>query len=58
MVVDLFEVLLDPFERTPATADVDNDPVTEAEIRDIEASREWFRNHDGIPLSKWSKNWG
>jgi len=39
-VVGLLEVLLDPLDRALATAEIDDEPVTEAEMRDIEASRE------------------
>ncbi len=49
-VVGLLEVLLDPFERALATAEIDDEPVTEEELRDIEASREWFKHNQGIPL--------
>ena len=51
-VVGLLEVLLDPFDRALATAEVDDEPVTEAERRDIESTREWFQNHDGTPFDQ------
>jgi len=38
-VAGLLEVLLDPFDRALATAEIDDEPVTEEERRDIEASR-------------------
>lgn len=44
--------MLDPFERMLATAEVDDEPVTEEERRDIEASREWFRHNQGIPFEQ------
>ena len=50
VVVGLLEVLLDPFDRALATAGIDDEPVTEDEKRDIEASREWFKHNEGIPF--------
>ena len=52
VVVGLLEVLLDPFDRALATAEIDDEPVTEEELRDIEASREWFKHNDGIPFEQ------
>jgi hypothetical protein len=51
-VVSLLEVLLDPFELALATAEVDEEPLTEEERRDIEASREWFKHNEGIPFEQ------
>ena len=51
-VVGLLEVLLDPLDRALAIAEIDDEPVTEAELRDIEASREWFKHNEGIPFEK------
>ena len=51
-VVGLLEVLLDPFDRALATAEIDDEPVTEEERGDIEASREWFKHHQGIPFEQ------
>lgn len=51
-VVGLLEVLLDPFDRALATAEIDDEPVTEEDIRDIEASREWFKHNEGIPFEQ------
>ena len=52
VVVGLLEVLLDPFDRALSTAEVDDEPVTEEEMRDIEASREWFKHNKGIPFEQ------
>ena len=57
-VVGLLEVLLDPLDRALAAAEVDDEPVTEAERRDIEASREWFIHNEGIPFEQVVANLG
>ena len=49
-VVGLLELLLDPLDRALAAADLDDEPVTEIERRDIEVSREWFKHNEGIPF--------
>lgn len=49
-VVGLLEVMLDPFDRAVATAEIDDEPVSEEESRDIEASREWFKHNQGTPF--------
>ena len=41
-------MLLDPVSRSMATAPMDDEPITEDEIRAIEASKEWFRHNQGI----------
>lgn len=51
-VVGLLEVLLDPLDRALAAAGMDDEPVTEKERRDIEASREWFIHNEGIPFEQ------
>ncbi len=51
-VVGLLEVLLDPLDLALATAEIDDEPVTEEERRDIEASREWFKHNEGIPFEE------
>jgi len=51
-VVGLLEVLLDPFDRALATAEIDDEPVTGEDLRDIEASREWFKHNQGIPFEQ------
>lgn len=51
-VVGLLEVMLDPFDRALAIAEIDDEPVTEEERRDIEASREWFKHNQGTPFEQ------
>lgn len=51
-VVGLLEVMQDPFDRALATAEIDDEPVTEQERRDIEASREWFKHNPGTPFEQ------
>ena len=51
-VVGLLEVLLDPLDRALAVAEVDDEPVTEEERRDIEAAHEWFEHNEGIPFEQ------
>ena len=51
-VVGLLEVMLDPLDRALATAEIDDEPVTEQERRDIEASREWFEHNQGTPFEQ------
>ena len=41
-------LLLDPVSRSLATAPLDDEPLTEEEIRATEVSREWFRHNQGI----------
>ena len=57
-VVGLLEVLLDPLDRALAAAGMDDEPVTEKERRDIEASREWFKHNEGIPFEQVVANLG
>jgi broad specificity phosphatase PhoE len=51
-IVGLLEVMLDPFDRALAAAEIDDEPVTEEERRDIEASREWFQQNEGTPFEE------
>ncbi len=44
--------MLDPFDRALATAEIDDEPVTEEELREIEASREWFKHNQGTPFEQ------
>ena len=48
----LLESMLDPFDRALATAEFDDEFVTEEERRDIEASIEWFKHNEGIPFEQ------
>lgn len=51
-IVGLLEVMLDPFDRALATAEIDDEPVTEEERRDIEAARQWFEHNQGTPFEQ------
>lgn len=51
-VVGLLEILLDPLHRALAAAEIDDEPVTEEDMRDIEASREWFKHNKGVPFEQ------
>jgi hypothetical protein len=48
-VVGLLEAILDPVSRSLANAPLDDEPVSEEEIRAVEASREWLKTHAPIP---------
>ena len=47
-VVHLLEVMIDPVARSLANAPVDDEPISEEEMRAVEASREWLKNHETI----------
>lgn len=49
-VVRLLEVLTEPPAATIGNAPIDDEPVYEEEERAVAASKEWFRNNEGIPL--------
>lgn len=51
-VISLLEVLLDPLDRAISAAEVDDEPVSEAERVDIAKSREWFEQHAGTRLEQ------
>ncbi len=51
-VVGLLEVMLDPLDLVLAAAEIDDEPVSEEERRDIEVSREWFKHNKGIPFEQ------
>lgn len=56
-VVRLLEVLTDPV--TPLSeAPIDDEPESEEEARAVAASKEWFRNHNGIPLEEVAADLG
>ena len=48
-VVGMLEALLDPVSRAIANAPVDDEPVTAAEEKALEESREWLKHNEGIP---------
>ena len=51
-VVGLLEVMLDPLDLVLAAAEIDDEPVSEEERREIEVSREWFKQNKGIPFEQ------
>ncbi len=51
-VVGLLELMLDPLDRALAGAEIDDEPLTDEEKRDIEASREWFKHNQGIAFEQ------
>jgi hypothetical protein len=51
-IAGLLEVLVHPLDRALAAAEIDDEPLTEEERCDIEASREWFKHNEGIPFEK------
>jgi len=48
-VVRLLEVIADPLARSLANAPVEDEPISEEEVRAVEASKEWLRDHAPIP---------
>jgi len=48
-VVGLLEAILDPVSRSLANAPLDDEPISEEEIRAVKASREWLKTHAPIP---------
>jgi hypothetical protein len=48
----LLELLLHSLDRALAAAEIDDEPLSEEERRDIEASREWFKHNEGIPFER------
>jgi hypothetical protein len=49
-VVRLLEVMTEPPATLIGNAPIDDEPVSEEEERAVAASKEWFRNNEGIPL--------
>ncbi len=49
-VVGLLEtMLLDPVSRAIARAPIDDEPLTQEEVRDLEESRQWLKQNKPIP---------
>ena len=48
-VVHLLQAISDPVARSLANAPLDDEPISEEEIRAVEASREWLKDHAPIP---------
>jgi hypothetical protein len=51
-VVNLLEIILDPFARTLASAPYDDEPVGQEEAREVEASKAALARGEGIPHEK------
>ena len=48
-VVRLLEVMTDPVARSLAHVPMEDEPISEEEVRAVEASKEWLKTHQGIP---------
>jgi len=48
-VVSLLEIILDPLARTLASAPYDDEPVSQEEAREVEASKASLGRSEGIP---------
>ena len=48
-VVHLLQAISDPVARSLANASIDNEPISDEEMRAVEASREWLKTHAPIP---------
>jgi hypothetical protein len=48
-VVRLLEVIADPVARSLANAPVEDEPISEEEVRAVEGSKEWLKDHAPIP---------
>jgi hypothetical protein len=51
-VVSLLEIILDPLARTLASAPYDDEPVSQEEAREVEASRASLARGEGVPHEK------
>jgi hypothetical protein len=51
-VVSLLEIILDPLARTLASAPYDDEPVSQEEAREVEASKAALARGEGIPHEK------
>lgn len=47
--VGLFKAMLDPVEIALANAPYDDEPLTEEEIKALDASSEWLKHNQGTP---------
>jgi hypothetical protein len=47
-VVHLLQAISDPLARSLANAPIDDEPISEEEMRAVEASREWLKTHAPI----------
>ena len=51
-VVSLLEIILDPLARTLAGAPYDDEPVSQEEAREVEASKASLARGEGVPHEK------
>ena len=51
-MVRLLEVMTDPETASIRNAPIDDEPVSEEEERAVAASKEWFKNNQGIPFEE------
>jgi len=47
--IGMLEAMLDPVSRAIANAPIDDEPVTAADEKALEESREWLKHNKGIP---------
>jgi hypothetical protein len=57
-VVNLLEIILDPLARTLASAPYDDEPVSQEEAREVEASKAALAHGEGIPHEKVISEFG
>jgi hypothetical protein len=57
-VVSLLEIILDPLARTLASAPYDDEPVSQEEAREAEASKASLARGEGIPHEKVLSEFG
>jgi len=48
-VVRLLEVMIDPVARAIANAPIEDEPISEEEIKALDESREWLKHNKPIP---------
>ena len=48
-VVHLLQAISDPVARSLANAPIEDEPISDEEMRAVEASREWLKTHAPIP---------
>jgi len=51
-VVSLLEIILDPLARTLSSAPYDDEPVSQEEAREVEASKAALARSEGVPHQK------
>ncbi len=48
-VIRLLEIMTDPVARSIAGAPIEDEPISDEEVRAVEASKQWLKNHKPIP---------